>query len=177
VRQAPIGIGPKLNMTLERNFDMCRKIGYLFLIMAIISVQPGLSEDGKNFDIYFDALSRTLMECHKILGSSNEKKYIVELGDYYKEDMPNQIGDLQITYLARFEMQDRYKKNKKKFMFFKVHPMRSQKDKLSIDVDLYGFRMKKGLDLLEISDYFSVYYRFDCEKKTLVFDHIELTGI
>lgn len=107
----------------------------------------------------------------------NYKNVIVEYDYKITQKLPFQSGEYKVEYLNTQELIDRYKKLKKEFAVFRIHPMEINENRLVIRVTVHWFRYKEPHLIYAISDWGNVYFHYDCEKQEFVIEEVKLGGI
>ena len=154
----------------------------LILLLLII---PSASSQQKNIpvvenNLYYRALFASLEKMDREwgkIGRTDYRNMIVETNREITEGLPSQLGEYRVQYLHSQGLIDRYKKLRKPFAILITHPMKNNEGRLEISFTVHWFSYGKGQSLYALSDWSTVYFRFDCEKRDYVIDEVKLGGI
>jgi hypothetical protein len=159
--------------------------GLVSLCVTLLFCSPVLSQyvdprtgtsRNKDTGLYELALGASLDKMEKSWGAKYHNA-IVESFFEITEKLPTEFGAHRVEYLGYQELGERYKKVREAFDVLHMHPMKIENGKLTVDITVHSFSYKKHRYFYAISDWSSVTFRFDCEKKEYVIDDVKLGGI
>ena len=102
---------------------------------------------------------------------------IVMQKDGVTEHLSTATGEYRVEYLDWSGLADRYKRSKKEFPALQISVMKNVGSRLEINVSVYWISFKGNNSYQALSDWSTVYFRFDCEKQEFVIDEVKLGGI
>lgn len=105
------------------------------------------------------------------------RNMIVERHREITDGLPSQLRDYRVEYLDAQGLIDRYRKLRKELPILIAHPMETERERVKISFTLHWFSYKKQSMTYAISDWSTVYFRYDCEKREYVIDEVKLGGI
>jgi len=161
----------------------------IFPFLFVISVYP--QEKGaaaKVENLYSKALFASIVEMEKSYSRSDDSVLGTRIRtDYHHmriekdlgitDDLPEQFGEYRVEYLDTQNQIARCKELRKPFSILKIQPMKSEGERLKIQVTVYWVEYKKSRLYLGLSDWSDVEFRYDCETQSFVISNIKLGGI
>jgi len=177
---------------IRRNLGKSDVLGVAFRVVAwtavLVLATPGRAQDRApgSINIYATALIEAANQMQKEWGnqqgssSQTEPDYkhlLVAKGESVRADYPEMIDGRRFEYLTSAELLARRKTVAKDFPVLIVNPAVIDGGRIKVVVSLDWIGIEKGHLAFEISDWGSVFYRFDCEKGEFRFDAVKLGGI
>ena len=164
-------------------------ITLILLVLLSSSASPQqrnipVVENNLYYRALFASLEKMDREWGEIAGTgmgsridTDYRNMIVETNREITQDLPPQLGKYRVEYLDSQGLIDRYKKLRKPFAILVSHPMKNDEGRLEISFTVHWFSYGKGQSLYALSEWSSVFFRFDCEKRDYVIDEVKLGGI
>lgn len=156
-------------------------------LVMLLSLTPAFAQDGgpqvKKDNLYSVALFASMAEMEKSWAHINDghdtdyRHMLVEQNPAITEGLPSEFGDYHVEYLDTQAQVGRYKKLRKEFALFRIHPIQTEGAELKITVSVSYVSYKKGQLMLGLLDWSDVQLRCDCEKQHYVVSAIKLGGI
>jgi hypothetical protein len=134
----------------------------------------------KPWDIYAKALFASLEKMDAQwgkIGTVNYKDMVVQTEFEITEGLPVEHKDYRASYLDLDGLINRYKEKKREIPLLIGHPARTEGERLVVSYTLHYFSIKNNIAEYSLSDWSTVYFRFDCGKKEFVIDEVVLGGI
>jgi len=171
---------------------MTLKLAVSLLLISGVALAPaglaGQTTPRKGIDIYSTALIEAAREMEKQWGGlgygpldestpPDYKHLLVCTDDSVQDEYPATADGRRFEYLTRAQLFSRRKMTEKDFWVPVVNPARVEGDRVKVVVEQRGVEIRDGKQWLAISDWGTVFFRFDCEKKEFLFDEVKLDGI
>ena len=160
----------------------------LLLLLSPSAFAQGGTKPAVENNLYYRALFASLDKMAKSWGNGDDSvsssriptdyhNMIVERNREITEGLPSQLGEYLVEYLDSQGLIDRYRKLRKPFAILVSHPLKNDDSRLEISFTVHWFSYGKGQSLYALSDWSTVYFRYDCEKREYVIDEVKLGGI
>jgi len=166
--------------------------GVAFKVLAwsavLILAVPGLGQDRRptSIDIYATALIEASNQMRREWGNQqgwssqaqpDYEHLLVAKDESVRADYPEMIEGRHFEYLTSAMLLARRKAATKDFPVLIVHPATIEGGRVEVVVFQDWAGIRKGHLTLGISDWASVFFRFDCDKSEFRFDEVKLGGI
>lgn len=152
----------------------------LLLLLSLSALTEQRNTPVVENNLYYRALFASLEQMDREWGKIGNTDYhnmIVEYDRKITKGLPSQHGDYRVEYLDSQELIDRYKKLGKEFPILVAYPMVNEGERLEISFNVYWITYEKRSLNYALSDWSTVYFRYDCEKREYVVDDVKLGGI
>ncbi|MBX2897991.1 MAG: hypothetical protein KF763_21290 [Cyclobacteriaceae bacterium] len=127
--------------------------------------------------IYSIALKYYNAHLDNVKSGTNE--IFIESNNGITEKLPLQIGDRQVTILTWENQKDVYAKHGNKIRHVKIFPARTKDDLIEINFTPYfgEYKGKKKGYFLEVSDWVTIQFKFDCSDSRFKYWNTKTGGI
>ena len=159
-----------------------------FLLLVSSGMVTRSAPPTERTEIYQKALIEAAKEMEKEWGDlkggpldestpTDYKHLLVCTDESVPDDYPANVGERHFDYVTKAELLSRRKLAERNFSVLIVNPARIEGSRVKVVVEQRVVRIEQGRLTLAISDWGAVFFRFDCEKKELLFDEVKLGGI
>ena len=177
---------------------MGRKVVLLLLCLSMaLSATGSMAQSAPSDDnLYTRALAASVEKIIKDWGGFRDsdttrvptdwKKIVVQAFPEITVGMPDRVGDTHVEYLDEEGLISRYKRVKKPFEIFQIHPMVADGPRVKVRFSLVWFKYKRRTIPFifdrryfefAYSDWSIVYFRLEPETRRFIADEVKLGGI
>lgn len=153
---------------------------FVFLLVicsAVLAQSPAANPADSLYSRALFASIEKMDASYRSFSNTDYHHMIVMHKDGVTERLPTHTGEYQVEYLDWSGLKDRYKRSKREFPALQISAMKNVGSRLEIIVSVYWLSFKGNNSYQALSDWSSVYFRFDCERQEFVIDEIKLGGI
>jgi len=150
------------------------KTGLLLILVLLTTTCSGQVDTAS---IYSIALKYYNTQLDKV--KSETPEIFIESNNGITEKLPGQIGNRQVTILTWENQKDVYAKHDNKIRHLKIFPARTKDDLIEINFTPYfgEYKGKKKGFFLEVSDWVTIQFKFDCSDNKFKYWNTKTGGI